>query len=345
VLLPQIAHTEDVAKIAGKLLSIFKAPFAVDGHELHVTPSIGISFFPNDGEFAEVLLKSADIAMYHAKEQGRDNFKFYSPALNIRTLEQMILENSLRQTLQRGELVVYYQPQVNLLTGRLLCAEALVRWQHPELGLLDPMHFIPLAEEIGFIIPIGEWVLRTACIQNLEWQRAGLPPLCITVNLSMRQLQQPDFIRMVAGVLHETGLAPDLLEFEITENTAMQNIELIISNLMKLSSMGIRLSIDDFGTGYSSLSYLKKLPVQKLKIDKAFIRGAEKDPGYKAIIGAIIAMAHSLKLYVVAEGVETEEQLELLRSAGCDGIQGFIFSEPLPPDLLGGMALSSGEPC
>ena len=332
ILLPHITHAADACSIAEKILTVFKAPFPIDGHELHVTPSVGISIFPDDGEYGETLLKNADIAMYHAKEQGRDNYQFYNPAMNIRTLEQMILENSLRQTLQRGELVVYYQPQVCIRTGDIRCVEALVRWQHPELGLLDPLQFIPLAEEIGCIIPIGEWVLRTACLQNRAWHESGLPDLCVTVNLSIRQLQQQDFIGVVAGILHETGLDAGFLEFEITENTAMQNLELIISNLQHLASMGVRISIDDFGTGYSSLNYLKKLPVQKLKIDKSFTSGLTNDSDYKAIVTAIIAMAHSLKLTVVAEGVETEDQLELLRSAECDGVQGFIFSEPLPPE-------------
>ncbi len=341
ILLPQITCADDASRIAGKILSMFKKPFTIDGHELHITPSIGISICPDDGEYAETLLKHADIAMYHAKDQGKNNYQFYDQAINIRTLEQMILENNLRRTLQRGELAVYYQPQVDIHTGQIVCAEALVRWQHPELGLLNPMKFIPLAEEIGLIVPIGEWVLRTACTQNKAWQDEGYLPIGITVNLSAHQLQQPDLVEMVEYIVHTTGLGPRFLELEITESTAMQNIERIIPNLDKLSEMGIRFAIDDFGIGYSSLNYLKELPVQKLKIDKSFIFGLDGDPDYKAIVGSVIAMAHSLKLEVVAEGVETDDQLEFLRSAACSGVQGFIFSRPLPAEKFRELLVSA----
>ncbi|MCC6347820.1 MAG: EAL domain-containing protein [Nitrospirales bacterium] len=341
ILLPHLLHAEDAAKAAQKILSQFAAPYRVEGHDLHVTTSIGISIYPHDGEYEETLLKNADIALYQAKEQGGNTYHFYSPAINIRTLERIILENSLRRTLDRGELVVHYQPQVDIATRRIVCVEALVRWQHPELGLLDPMQFIPLAEETGFIIPMDEWVLRTACEQNKAWQETGYPPLRITVNLSARQFQQPNLIEIVACVLRETGLKPEYLDIEITESTAMGDIDLTIPTMVQLTGMGVRLSIDDFGTGYSSLSYLKKLPIRKLKIDKSFIRDLTTDQDDRAIVNAVIALAHSLKLKVVAEGVETQEQMDYLRVSGCDEIQGYLFSRPLPPEELRALLVSA----
>ncbi|MBZ0154696.1 MAG: EAL domain-containing protein [Alphaproteobacteria bacterium] len=334
ILLPHIFHVDDAAKTAQKILSQFTAPYTVEGHDLHITTSIGISIYPHDGEYEETLLKNADIAMYQAKEQGGNNYQFYSPSMNIRTLEHMILENSLRRTLDRGELVVHYQPQVEIGTRRISCVEALVRWQHPDMGLLDPMQFIPLAEETGFIIPMDEWVLRTACEQNKAWQDAGYPPFRVTVNLSARQFQQPNLVEMVSGVLRETRLKPEHLEIEITESTAMGDIDLTIPTMIQLTGIGIQLSIDDFGTGYSSLSYLKKLPIQKLKIDKSFIRDLTTDHDGRAIVNAVIALAHSLKLKVVAEGVETQEQMDYLYVSGCNEIQGYLFSRPLPPEEL-----------
>ncbi|MFO0754254.1 MAG: EAL domain-containing protein [Thermodesulfovibrionales bacterium] len=332
VLLPLINHVEEAAKIAEKIAGIFKAPFLIDGHELHITASIGISIYPEDGALAESLLKNADIAMYHAKDQGRNNFQFYNPALNIRTLERIHLENRLRQTVEHGELVVHYQPQVNIKTGRMVGAEALVRWRHPELGLLTPRQFIPVAEEAGIIISIDQWVLRTACSQLTRWLAAGCPPIYISTNLSARQFQQPNLAETIAQILEETGLPPGSLGIEITETLAMQDTELTARNLNRLNTLGITFSIDDFGTGYSSLSYLKKLPLHKLKIDKSFISDLTEDPDYRSIVNAIIAMAHSLKLEVVAEGVETEEQAAFLQANNCDEIQGYFFSKPVPAD-------------
>ncbi|MFO0752517.1 MAG: EAL domain-containing protein [Thermodesulfovibrionales bacterium] len=332
VLLSGIGRSVDIAGVARKVLSLFEKPYVVEEHAFHISASIGISTYPGDSEYAETLLKNADIAMYYAKEQGRNNFQFYNPSMNVRTLERMILENRLRQTLDRGELVVYYQPQVSVETRQITGAEALVRWEHPELGLLNPMHFIPLAEETGFIIPLDEWVLRTACAQNKAWQDAGYPSLRVTVNLSARQLQQSNLEELIVQVLQETGLPPGSLELEITESTAMQNIDLAVPNLARLTERGVRFSIDDFGTGYSSLSYLKKLPVQKLKIDKSFVRRLPKDPDNKAIVTAVIAMAHSLKLEVVAEGVEKKGQFLFLEENKCDAVQGYYFSAPLPAE-------------
>ena len=343
LLLPDIAHTEYADTVARKILSLFRMPFRIEGNEVYVSPSMGVSLYPDDSEYAEELIKNADIAMYHAKEQGRGNYQFYSPAMNIRTLERMILENSLRQTLERGELVVYYQPQVESVTRRVVSAEALVRWQHPDLGLLNPFQFLPIAEETGLIMPLDEWVLRTACAQVREWQDEGFPAIGITVNLSARQFQQPGLTEMLFRVMKETDLDPSCLWLEITEGVAMKDIGLTLRNLEKLTERGVRFCIDDFGTGYSSLSYLKRLPVQKVKIDKSFVTHLAESCDDRAIITAVITLAHSLRMGVVAEGVETEEQLEILRSVGCDEIQGFLFGKPVPAEIFKELLLSSGS--
>ncbi|MBZ0157729.1 MAG: EAL domain-containing protein [Alphaproteobacteria bacterium] len=337
MLLPQISQPDDAAFTAKKIISILQRPFVIDGHELHISTSTGISTYPGDSENAETLLKNADIAMYHAKELGRNNYQFYNPSMNVRTIERMLLENSLRQTIERSELVLFYQPQVNIRTRQVVHMEALVRWQHPELGMLSPLQFIPLAEETGMIASIDEWVLRTACSQNRAWQEAGYTNLRIAVNLSARQFQQRHFAEKISEILQDTGLSPHSLELEISESSAMQNIEHAFPTLMKLNEMGIRFSIDDFGTGCSSLSYLKKLPIRKLKIDKSFVRGIPQDPDDQAIVNAVIAMAHQLKLEVVAEGVETEEQAAFLHSSGCEDLQGFLFSVPRPSEECGAL--------
>ncbi|MBI5099450.1 MAG: EAL domain-containing protein [Nitrospirae bacterium] len=330
ILLPHADNEEDIVTIAGKIISAFQQPFIIGNHTLHTSASIGISLYPYDGADVETLLKNADAAMYNAKKRGRNNYRFYNPAMNARTLERMKLTNSLRNAIESGELVVYYQPQVSIDTGQILCAEALVRWQHPEMGLLQPMQFIPLAEETGLITQIDDWVLRTACTQNKTWQKAGYSPVSIMVNLSSRHFQQPDFVDTVSQILKETGLEPEFLGIEITERTLMQDIDLTIPYFNKLADTGVRFCIDDFGIGYSSLNYLKKLPVQMLKIDKSFISGLSTDPDYKTITNAVINLAHSLKLRVVAEGVETEDQLSFLQIIHCDEMQGYHFSRPLP---------------
>ena len=337
MLLPQISQPDDAAFTAKKIISILQRPFVIDGHELHISTSTGISTYPGDSENAETLLKNADIAMYHAKELGRNNYQFYNPSMNVRTIERMLLENSLRQTIERSELVLFYQPQVNIRTRQVVHMEALVRWQHPELGMLSPLQFIPLAEETGMIASIDEWVLRTACSQNRAWQEAGYTNLRIAVNLSARQFQQRHFAEKISEILQDTGLSPHSLELEISESSALQNIEHAFPTLMKLNEMGIRFSIDDFGTGCSSLSYLKKLPIRKLKIDKSFVRGIPQDPDDQAIVNAVIAMAHQLKLEVVAEGVETEEQAAFLHSSGCEDLQGFLFRVPRPSEECGAL--------
>jgi len=334
VVLPAIAHAEDAARVGQRILDALSVPFNFEGHELHIGVSIGIALYPNDGKSAEALLKNADIAMYRAKEQGRNNYQFYTPALNDMAFERLTLENSLRRALERREFVVHYQPQVSLNTGQIVGMEALVRWRHPELGLVAPMKFIPVAEETGLIVPIGEWVLQMACAQNKAWQEAGFPPLRVTVNLSARFFRRKDLMETVARILKETGLDPDYLELELTEGTTMENAEATIRTLHELKEMGVHLSIDDFGTGYSSLSYLKRFPLATLKIDRLFVQDITTSSDGAVITLAIIAMAHSLGLKVIAEGVETEEQLAFLRAHRCDEMQGYLFSRPIPAEAF-----------
>jgi diguanylate cyclase (GGDEF)-like protein/PAS domain S-box-containing protein len=332
LLLTEIPRANDIINIARKVVGSFSKSFVINGHEFEIKTSIGISIYPEDGESIEALLKNADIAMYHAKEQGGNSFQFYDPSMNIQSIERVRSESQLIRAIELGELVVYYQPQIAIDTRQVLCAEALVRWRHPERGVLDPVHFIPLAEEMGYLTVIDEWVLRTACIQVREWHNAGLTRLCIAVNLSAKQFQKSDLIERITGILHETGLDPEYLNVEITESVAMQNLEHMLPKMNKLAEMGVGISIDNFGTGYSSLKYLKKLPVQKLKIDKSFIQDISTDPEDGAIVDAVIAMADKLKMKVIAEGVETEEQLEYLRSSGCHEMQGYLFCKPLPAE-------------
>ena len=334
LLSPEVAGVEETVEIAERVLKVFQQPWALDGHEFHVTTSVGIAMYPNDGEDAESLLRNADTAMYRAKEQGRNNYQLYTPAMNARIAERLAVENSLRHGLVSGEFAVHYQPQVNIDTGQIVGAEALVRWQHPERGLVLPAEFIPVAEETGLIVPLGEWVLRTACAQNRAWQEAGLPPLRVAVNLSARQFQQRDLKSMVAQVLGETGLDPHCLQLEITEGVAMQDAEFTITMLRELRGMGIQIAIDDFGTGHSSLSYLRRLPIDVVKIDRSFVCDLTTDPNDAAIASTIVAMAHNLKLRVIAEGVETEEQLTFLKEQQCDEFQGYLFSKPVPAEKL-----------
>jgi diguanylate cyclase (GGDEF)-like protein/PAS domain S-box-containing protein len=332
IVLTNITLTEDAAQVAEKILLHLCLPFPISSHEFSISASIGISVYPLDGEQAEVLLKHADMAMYYAKEQGRNNYQFYNSFINTSTMELMLLENSLRQTLKRGELVVHYQPQIDAATNKIVCAEALVRWQHPELGLLPPMRFIPLAEKTGFIIQLDEWVLRTVIENNRAWQDAGSPPVCISVNLSSRRFKQPGLVEFVLQILRESVLDPQWLELEVTEITAMEDIEYSIENMKRLAGFGVKFTIEDFGTGYSSLRHLEKLPVEKLKIDKALIRGITHSADDLAVVKAIIAIGHSLRWRIVAEGVETEDQLMLLRANDCNEVQGYYYSEPVPAD-------------
>ncbi|GEM_PF-122284 len=332
VILPDVAEEEDVTPVTRKILHAMSEPFDVDGHELFVTCSIGIALYPKDGEDGQTLLKNADAALYRAKDLGRNNAQFYAAEMNLKALERLMLENGLRHALERREFLLHYQPQVDLRSGEIIGMEALVRWQHSELGLVSPSRFIPVTEESGLIVQLGEWVLRTACAQNKAWQRAGLKSISVAVNLSARQFRQPNLVEVVAGILRETGLDPAYLELEVTESLVMQNVEVTIATLGSLKAMGIKLSIDDFGTGYSSLSYLKRFPIDTLKIDQSFVRDITTDPDDAAIAKTIISMAHDLQLKVIAEGVETEAQKSFLQLRRCDEMQGYFFSKPLPAE-------------
>ncbi len=329
VLVPGVGHEQDAAKIAQKILEVIRLPFFIDQRELFVTTSVGVAIYPTDGEDAEILIRNADTAMYRAKEQGRDNYQLYTPAMNSRALERLSLESRLRQALHNEELVLYFQPLLDLGTGKIRGAEALLRWRHPTLGLVPPSEFIPIAELSGLIVPIGEWVLQTACARARAWHRAGFPQLSVAVNLSSRQFQQTDLVRQVTSALERSGLPAPALDLEITETNAMQNAEVSISTLGSLKELGVSLSMDDFGTGYSSLNYLKRFPIDRIKIDQSFVRDLTQDSDAAAIVAAVIAMAHTLQLSVVAEGVETDEQLAFLRQNDCDEMQGYLFSPPV----------------
>ena len=339
LLMPRTNRAEDAAKVADKIKAVFKKPFQIDGHDIHVTASVGISLYPFDGD-AEQLLVHADAAMYRAKEMGRNNCQLYAKVMDSKPLRRLTLENGLYNALERKEFLVYYQPQADVATGEIVGVEALVRWQHPEKGLVLPQEFIPWAEDAGLIVPLGEWVLRTACADAKGWQDEGLPPLRVAVNLSARQFQQSDLSEMVARACEETKLDPAHLELEITESIAMQNGALTIDVLRRLRALGIRIGIDDFGTGYSSLSNLKNFPIDTLKIDQSFIRDLTTDANDAAIATTVIAMAHSLNLKVIAEGVETEEQLRFLKQRGCHEVQGYLISKPVPQETLKKMLAS-----
>ena len=334
LILSEIREEDDVPVVAQKILQAMSAPFDINGRELHITCSIGIASYPKDGEDRQTLLKNADAAMYRAKELGRNNAQYYAAEMNLKAMERLVLENGLYHALERNEFLLHYQPQVDLRSGEIAGMEALVRWQHPELGLVSPAMFIPVAEDSGLIVSLGEWVLRTACAQNKAWQLAGFKPISVAVNLSARQFRQPDLAEMVAAILGETGLDPACLELELTESLVMQDVEKTIATLSKLKAMGIKLSIDDFGTGYSSLSYLKRFPIDTLKIDQSFVRDITTDPDDAAIAKTIISMAHDMQLRVIAEGVETEAQKSFLQQRHCDEMQGYLFSRPLPAEMF-----------
>jgi diguanylate cyclase (GGDEF)-like protein len=334
VMVPDLTRTQDAAVVARKLHDALQPPFTIEGRELFVTASIGITLFPEDGGDAEGLLRNADTALHQAKAQGRNTYQFFAAEMNTRTLARLSLETDLRRALERQEFLLHYQPQVDARSGELLGMEALVRWQHPERGLVPPLDFIPLAEETGLILPLGEWVLRTACTQNRAWQEQGLPPLRVSVNLSGRQLKQADLAGTVGRVLAETKLAPACLELELTESILMESVEATLDILDVIRAMGISLAMDDFGTGFSSLSYLKRFPIDRLKIDYSFVRDLTRNPSDAALVRTIIAMGHNLGLKVIAEGVETEEQLVFLREHGCNEVQGYYFSRPVPAEAF-----------
>jgi diguanylate cyclase (GGDEF)-like protein/PAS domain S-box-containing protein len=334
LLFPELAKGDDAAWMAEKVLETFVMPFLVEGHELYVTASIGVALYPDDGDDPDTLLRNADGAMYRAKDSGKNNYQLCTPGMNSRALERMSLERGLRRALDREEFVLHYQPLVSLATGRIVGMEALVRWQHPDRGLVYPKTFIPVAEESRLIVPLGEWVLHTACRQLRAWRDDGFESLRMSVNLSARQLQQQDLAKAVERALHEARAPAESLELEITESVAMQNVEWTKGVLRTLRGMGVSLSIDDFGTGQSSLSYLKHFPLSRLKIDRSFVRDIAVDVDDEAIVRAVIALAHILKLRVIAEGIESVEQLAFLRQAGCEEGQGYLFSKPLPASAL-----------
>jgi diguanylate cyclase (GGDEF)-like protein/PAS domain S-box-containing protein len=339
VLLEAMPQPTRGAEVAQKLLAAVARPFTIDGHDFHITASIGISTYPADGEDLHSLLKNADIAMYRAKEQGKNNYQFYSTQMNVHTLERLALETSLRGALERNEFVLHYQPKFDLASRRIVGMEALLRWQHPVNGLMPPAQFIPVAEETGLIVPIGEWVLRTACAQSKSWRERGLPPLRIAVNLSPRQFAHEHLLQDVERILGESGMELAALELEITESMVMHNPERAATLLGQLKNAGAIVAIDDFGTGYSSLSYLKRFPIDTLKIDRSFIKDLPLDAEDAAITRAIVVMAHSLGLKVVAEGVESVGQAEFLRALGCDEAQGYYFCKPVPAHELARLVL------
>lgn len=329
ILLPEVKSNQQVAAIAQKILSAILLPVSVFGQECRVTTSIGICLYPDDAQDEQALMKNADIAMYSAKEEGKNNYQFFSSDIQSRSLERLVMENNLRLAIERNEFFLHYQAKRDLRTGEIAGVEALVRWQHPDLGIVPPAQFIPLAEETGLIVLIGRWVLKTACAQNVEWQRQGLPPLCMAVNLSARQFFDERLIDDVAAALTDSGMDPGLLEMEITEGMVMQDVERAIKILSAIKSLGVRLAIDDFGVGYSSLAQIKRFPIDTLKVDSSFIREIPENMEDRAITEAIIAMGKTLSLMVVAEGVETKEQEKFLRDHACDQSQGFYFSKPI----------------
>ncbi len=348
ILVTNLRQVEDAARIAEGILEAVRLPMSIEGHRLQVTASIGISLFPHDGADGETLIKHADVALYRAKDRGRDGYQIYAPDMNARAFEKLMFENGLRRALDRGELVLHYQPQIDARSGRIAGVETLLRWRREAGDLVMPGEFIALAEDTGLIGALGEWVLETACTQGREWHRAGFEPLRLGINLSVHQLQRAGFPETAARVIEATGIDPRSLELEVTESVVMQDPEQGIRVLGRLRAMGMGIAIDDFGTGHSSLAYLKRLPATTLKIDRTFIDdvGSERDDG--AIVEAIIAMAHSLGMKVVAEGVERERQRAFLAARGCDQLQGYFFSRPLAAgamlELLERAAASSANP-
>jgi len=330
IIVEEVTDSQGVSRVAGEILSVFEVPFQINGQELHLTTTIGISLYPGDGKDVTSLVKNADTAMYRGKRRGKNRYCFYTQDLTEVALERLQLGNDLRAALRQNEFQVYYQPQYSLTTGQLTGAEALVRWSHPEMGLVSPIKFIPIAESTGIIIPLGEWVLREACTKMQMWQESGYALERISVNVAGQQIQRSDFVKTARKVLEDTGLKPQCLELEITESFIMEREDEAISTLVKLRDLGVTLAIDDFGTGYSSLSYLKRLPIDKLKIDRSFIKDIPQDTNGEAIARAVIALGKSMQLKIIAEGVETEEQMKFVSLEGCDEVQGYYYSCPVP---------------
>jgi diguanylate cyclase (GGDEF)-like protein/PAS domain S-box-containing protein len=332
VLLQNLENPEDAVTAARRVLKVVAEAYSINGHDLHITASIGVSIYPDDGPDAETLIKNADTSMYQAKESGRQTFRFFKPEMNLRAVDRQSIEEDLRHALQRKELSLHYQPKINLNTGAITGAEALLRWKHPTRGNIPPMKFIPVAEDSGLILPIGAWVLQEACAQTKAWVDAGLPPISMAVNVSAVQFRNDDFLKDLFAVLHVTGLDPRCLELEVTESVLMKFPEITSPILKTLRETGIQVSVDDFGTGYSSLSYLQQFPIDSLKIDRSFVRRIATDPGDTAIVTAIIAMGRNLKVRVIAEGVETLEDLMFLKAQDCEEAQGYYFSWPVPAE-------------
>ncbi|MBF0144439.1 MAG: EAL domain-containing protein, partial [Magnetococcales bacterium] len=334
VILSEVSHEKGMARVAGNIIQRLQRPIRIDSHEIYIGASIGIGIHPDDGEDFETITRNADAAMYQTKESGRNTYRFYTAEMNARTARRLELERNLHQALAREEFVLNFQPKVDIASGRISGMETLVRW-HPDGGdPISPGEFIPVAEETGLILPLGEWILRQACRTNRQFIDAGLGPFRMAVNLSPRQFQRKDLASMVAGILAETGLPPANLELEITESMVMTDVDKVIATLTELTNLGVHISMDDFGTGYSSLSYLRKLPIHSLKVDRSFVSELPANPEDAAIVTAIVALAHNLGLLVVAEGVETPGQLEFLRQLGCEEYQGFLFSRPLSTDNI-----------
>jgi len=329
VLLPSMSDAQDAGILAQKLLADLMAPYQIRGKELHITASIGIAVFPDDGEDVESLLRNSDIAMYHAKAAGRNNYQFFTQKMNQLAAERLALSTDLRHALSRGEMLLHYQPIIDIGSGKLAGIETLLRWQHPEHGLISPLKFIPLAEETGLIMPIGEWVLESACAQLKAWHNQGYDVPRLAINLSAKQFRQKSLAQSIARILREAGVAADNIELEMTESLLMEDTDEVAENLKQLGNMGLGIAIDDFGTGYSSLSYLKRFTISTLKIDRSFVMDIATNPDDAAIVTAIIALAHSLQMKVVAEGVEAATQLDFLRQYGCDRYQGNYFSPAL----------------
>ena len=343
-ILAEVKMSEHAAVVAEKIIEAAAKPYLVAGQEIVETLSIGISLYPDDGGDAGTLVRNADMAMYAAKEAGRNTYQFFSATMDQKASKTISLESGLRKALEHGEFVLHYQPQLDLSNGRIVGVEALIRWQHPEQGLISPAQFVPFAEERGLIVPIGEWVMQEAFRQNREWQRAGLLAIPMAVNVSPLQLQQKDFIKKTVRLAEEAGLAPQHAEFEITEGAIMRNVQAAQTVLGELKAAGFQLSVDDFGTGYSSLNYLKRFPIDKLKIDQSFVRGLPADADDAAIVSAILAMAQALRLKTIAEGVETAEQAEFLRAKGCDQVQGYHYHKPLPAEKVTALLAQGKSP-
>lgn len=330
VLLPKIQNSDQVTAVCQKIINTFQTPFVIEEHQIHLKNSIGIAFYPDDAEDGETLLRHANAALYRSKDRGRNQYQFYTSTMTSDVYNSLKLETLLHQALDKDELLLYYQPQVNIKTGKVEGVEALVRWNNSELGMISPAHFIPLAEETGLILNIGEWVLKEACKQAKAWQNSGLAPLTVSVNLSAQQFRQANLLTNLINILEQTGLEPQFLELEITETSIIHDIDFARQLLDALRAIGIQTSMDDFGTGYSSLGYLKKFPFHTLKIDQSFVRDLQYNSKDLAIIEAIMVLARGFNLRVIAEGVETKEQLQLLQGFNCETIQGYLFSKPLP---------------